>query len=241
MTRVTVSNRRKLSRRRVSEEPAARGALARFDLGQPGPFISNAEAATPTLRLLMWQPYAIKETIAAFETKFKREVRADILRRQLGSLQQAEGRRHQGFRHGHGGRLLAAPLFPPGPDQGGRLFEDPEHQRGVSRFPARQVQAARGRRRQEQWSRRPIAGAAMASPSTPIEIAKEDIGSIELLLNEQICRPFLHQFAVRRKHRADGHPGGIQARHQGRASGPDGKPFNPYQLTDDELAETKRL
>ena len=22
---------------------------------------------------------------------------------------------------------------------------------------------------------------------------------------------------------------------------PDGKPFNPYQLTDDELAETKRL
>ena len=40
-------------------------------LGQPGPFISNAEAATPTLRLLMWQPYAIKETIAAFESQFK--------------------------------------------------------------------------------------------------------------------------------------------------------------------------
>src|SRR5258706_8332516 len=47
---------------------AALGALV---LGRPGPFIGNAEAATPTLRLLMWQPYAIKETIAAFETGFK--------------------------------------------------------------------------------------------------------------------------------------------------------------------------
>ena len=32
------------------------------------PFISNAEAAATKLRLLMWQPYAIKETIAEFES-----------------------------------------------------------------------------------------------------------------------------------------------------------------------------
>jgi spermidine/putrescine-binding protein len=45
---------------------AAAGALA---FRPSAPFISNAEAATPTLRLLMWQPYVIKETVAEFEEK----------------------------------------------------------------------------------------------------------------------------------------------------------------------------
>lgn len=35
------------------------------------PFIAKARAAASDLRLLMWQPYAIKETIQSFETKFK--------------------------------------------------------------------------------------------------------------------------------------------------------------------------
>ena len=136
--------------RREALQIGGLGALGALVIGKAGPFISKAEAATPTLRLLMWQPYAIKETIEAFETKFNAQVRADLLRRQLRSLQQAEGRRHQGFRHGHGGRILAAALFPPGPDQGRRLRQDPEYQRRVSRFPARPLQAAGRRRRQEQ-------------------------------------------------------------------------------------------
>ena len=55
-----------LTRRGVLKPPAAL-SLGALVLGRPGPYIGNAEAATPTLRLLMWQPYAIKETIAAFE------------------------------------------------------------------------------------------------------------------------------------------------------------------------------
>ncbi len=59
---------KKLSRRQVlagAAAVAAGGAVFR----PSAPFVSNAEAATTTLRLLMWQPYAIKETIAEFEEK----------------------------------------------------------------------------------------------------------------------------------------------------------------------------
>ena len=45
-------------------------AVAAGSLALARPYIGNAEAATPTLRLLMWQPYAIKETIDAFESTF---------------------------------------------------------------------------------------------------------------------------------------------------------------------------
>ena len=61
---------RKLTRRGALKAGGAT-ALGALILGRTGPFIGNAQAATPTLRLLMWQPYAIKETIAAFEDKFK--------------------------------------------------------------------------------------------------------------------------------------------------------------------------
>jgi len=58
----------RLSRRAMLGAAAAMTGLA---IARKGPFISNAEAATPNLRLLMWQPYAIKETIASFEEKYK--------------------------------------------------------------------------------------------------------------------------------------------------------------------------
>ena len=70
MTKLTPSRAKKISRRSVLKTLGAT-ALGSLVVGQRGPFIGNAEAATPTLRLLMWQPYAIKETIAAFESKFK--------------------------------------------------------------------------------------------------------------------------------------------------------------------------
>src|SRR5262249_43003234 len=58
---------KRLSRRQVIAGTAvAAGAVA---FRPVAPFISNAEAAATSLRLLMWQPYAIKETIAEFEEK----------------------------------------------------------------------------------------------------------------------------------------------------------------------------
>ena len=58
---------KRLSRRQVIAGAAAAAGTVAFRPGAP--FISNAEAATRTLRLLMWQPYAIKETVAEFEEK----------------------------------------------------------------------------------------------------------------------------------------------------------------------------
>ena len=56
-----------ITRRKVLGGIAAAGAT----FVASAPFIAKARAATPDLRLLMWQPYAIKETIQGFEQKFK--------------------------------------------------------------------------------------------------------------------------------------------------------------------------
>src|SRR6266508_3682849 len=61
---------RRYSRREMLKISGA-ATLGALVLGRPGPYIGNAEAATPTLRLLMWQPYAIKETISGFEEALK--------------------------------------------------------------------------------------------------------------------------------------------------------------------------
>ena len=54
-----------LNRRHLLTTGAATlGAVA---AGPFAPFIGRARAATPTLRLLMWQPYAIKEIVDEFE------------------------------------------------------------------------------------------------------------------------------------------------------------------------------
>ena len=59
--------RRGLSRRHLLAGAAATAGLVGFS--PAAPFIRNAAAAATTLRLLMWQPYVIKETVAEFETK----------------------------------------------------------------------------------------------------------------------------------------------------------------------------
>jgi spermidine/putrescine-binding protein len=72
------------------------------------------------------------------------------------------------------------------------------------------------------------------------QIAKEDIGSIELLLNSK----YAGHFSTNSRFEENIALMGILAATKlGTKDGPrpDGKPFNPYQLTDDELAETKRL
>ena len=56
-----------LTRRTVLGGIAATGAT----FVASAPFIGKARAATPDLRLLMWQPYMIKETVQGFEEKYK--------------------------------------------------------------------------------------------------------------------------------------------------------------------------
>src|SRR5687768_15145002 len=58
----------KVDRRWILKAGASTAALGALVIGRPGPFISSAAAQTPTLRLLMWQTYAMKEIIAQFES-----------------------------------------------------------------------------------------------------------------------------------------------------------------------------
>ncbi len=73
------------------------------------------------------------------------------------------------------------------------------------------------------------------------EIAKEDIGSIELLLNSKYAGHFSTNSRFEENIALMGISRGLRSSAPWMAPRPDGKPFNPYQLTDDELAETKRL
>ncbi len=60
---------KKFSRREVLKTTAA-VAGATF----AAPYIRNAEAATPTVRMLMWEDYIIQETVTEFEDKYKARI-----------------------------------------------------------------------------------------------------------------------------------------------------------------------
>lgn len=60
---------KKFSRREVLKTTAA---VAGVTLAAP--YIRNAEAATPTVRMLMWEDYIIQETVTEFEDKYKARI-----------------------------------------------------------------------------------------------------------------------------------------------------------------------
>jgi len=62
-------NSKKFSRREVLKTTAA---VAGVTLAAP--YIGNAEAAIPTVRMLMWEDYIIQETVTAFEDKYKARI-----------------------------------------------------------------------------------------------------------------------------------------------------------------------
>ena len=61
--------KKKFSRREVLKTSAA---VAGATLAAP--YIRNAEAATPTVRMLMWEDYIIQETVTEFEDKYKARI-----------------------------------------------------------------------------------------------------------------------------------------------------------------------
>ena len=58
-----------LSRRQV-----VKGAVAGAGAAIAAPYIRNAEAATPTVRMLMWEDYIIQETVTEFEEKYNARI-----------------------------------------------------------------------------------------------------------------------------------------------------------------------
>jgi spermidine/putrescine-binding protein len=203
------------------------------------PFISNAEAATPTLRLLMWQPYAINETIAEFESKFGAKFAPTFFDGNSDAFNQMKvgGTKDfhivQGdgfwprlyFRQGltqavdYGKIASMANVFPDFLPPNFPLLADPSGEHKVAA---------------------PNCWGGYGITVNSSQVAAGDIGSISLLLNEKYKGKmstnsrFEENIAL---------IGILAATNLGTISGPrpDGNPFNPYNLTDAELEETKKL
>jgi spermidine/putrescine-binding protein len=228
---------RSISRRHLLGGAAlAAGAVA---FRPCAPFISNAEAAETTLRLLMWQPYAMKDAIAAFEkdtgarfspTFFDGNSEAFNKMKVGGTkdfdIVQADGfwpRLYfkQGLTQGvdYGKIPNMANVFPEFLPSSFKLLATED---GATNVAAPNC-----------WG-----GYGITVNSS--KVAAEDIGSISLLLNEKYAGKlstnsrFEENIALM---------GILAASNLGTINGdrPDGKPFNPYNLTDAELEETKKL
>jgi spermidine/putrescine transport system substrate-binding protein len=231
------SRRGKFSRRKLLVGAAATAGLVGF---RPmAPFISNAEAAATSLRLLMWQPYAIKETIDEFEsatgarfspTFFDGNSEAFNKMKVGGTkdfdLVQADGfwprlYFRQGLTQGvdFGKVKNIANVFPEFLPPNFPLLAD---EAGTTMVAA------------------PNCWGGYGITVNTSQIAAEDIGSINLLLNEKYSG---HLSSNSRFEENIALMGILAATNLGTIGGarPDGKSFNPYQLTDAELEETKRL
>jgi len=215
---------------------AALGALI---LGRTGPYIGNAEAATPTLRLLMWQPYAIKETISGFEEALKAKFSPTFFdgnseafnKLKVGGTKDFDMVMADGFwprlyfRQGltkaldYGKIPSLAGVFPEFLPKKFKLLADESGEHDVAA---------------------PNCWGDYGITVNTSQVAKDDIGSIELLLNEKYAG---HLSSNSRFEENIALMGILAATKLGTKDAPraDGQPFNPYRLTDDELAETKRL
>lgn len=228
---------RGLSRRQlVIGAAAAAGTIA---FRPAAPFIRDAEAATPALRLLMWQPYAIKETIAEFEEKVGARFSPTFFdgnseafnKMKVGGTKDFDIVQADGFwprlyfRQGltqavdYGKLSNIANVFP--------QFLPPNFPLLADESGANKVAA-------------PNCWGGYGITINASQIAPEDVGSIGLLLNEKYQG---HMSSNSRFEENIALMGILAATNLGTIGGarPDGKPFNPYNLTDAELEETKRL
>jgi len=236
-TSQTALLRRGLSRRHLLAGAAATAGLAGFT--PAAPFISNAEAAATTLRLLMWQPYVIKETVAEFESKTGARFSPTFFdgnseafnKMKVGGTKdfdivQADGfwprlYFRQGLTQGvdYGKLPNIANVFPE--------FLPPNFPLLADETGATKVAA-------------PNCWGGYGITVNTSRVAPEDIGSINLLLNEKYKG---HLSSNSRFEENIALMGILAATNLGTINGarPDGKPFNPYHLTDAELEETKKL
>src|SRR5262245_48997384 len=226
-----------LSRRQVMA--GATGAAVALAFNPKAPFIGNAEAATPTLRLLMWQPYAIKETIAEFEEKVGARFSPTFFdgnseafnKMKVGGTKDFDIVQADGFwprlyfRQGltqavdYGKLGNIKNVFPEFLPPNFPLLADESGKTNVAA---------------------PNCWGGYGITINASQIAPEDIGSIGLLLNEKYKGKmssnsrFEENIALM---------GILAASNLGSIGGerPDGQPFNPYHLTDAELDETKKL
>jgi spermidine/putrescine transport system substrate-binding protein len=229
--------RRSLTRRSVLAGTAAAAGLAAF---RPvAPFIRNAEAAATKLRLLMWQPYAIKETIAEFESSTGASFSPTFFdgnseafnKMKVGGTKDFDIVQADGFwprlyfRQGLTQAVDYAKLpnmanvFPEFLPDKFTLLADDKGEHNVAA---------------------PNCWGGYGITVNTSKIAPEDVGSINLLLNEKYKG---HFSSNSRFEENIAQMGILAATNLGTIDKPreNGQPFNPYHLTDPELEETKRL
>jgi spermidine/putrescine-binding protein len=218
---------------------AGAAAAAGLAAAWKGPFIGDAEAATPTLRLLMWQPYAIKETVASFEGSFKARFSPTFFdgnseafnKMKVGGTKDFDIVQGDGFwprlyfRQG----LTQAVDYGKIPNMAG-VFADflpPSFPLLADESGDHKVAA-------------PNCWGGYGITVNKAQIPDADIGSISLLLNEKYKG---HISTNSRFEENIALMGILAATNLGTigAERADGKPFNPYNLTDAELEEAKRL
>ena len=231
-------------RRRRSGELTRRtvlGGIAASGLAfvATAPFIAKARAATPDLRLLMWQPYAIKETIQSFEGTNKSRFSPTFFdgnseafnKMKVGGTKDFDLVMGDGFwprlyfRQG-----LTQPIdYGKIPNMSG-VFPDflPPN------FPLLADEAGQNK------VAAPNCWGGYGITVNKAQIPDEDIGSISLLLNEKYKG---HISTNSRFEENIALMGILAATNLGTINGerPDGNPFNPYNQTDAELEETKKL
>jgi spermidine/putrescine-binding protein len=226
---------------RLSRRALVGGAAAAVGLtgARRAPFIANPAAAATTLRLLMWQPYAIKETIESFESKFGAKFSPTFFdgnseafnKMKVGGTRDFDLVMGDGFwprlyfRQG----LTQSIDYGKIPNMAGVFadFVPPSFPLLADESGASKVAA-------------PNCWGGYGITVNKAQIPDSDIGSISLLLNEKYKG---HLSTNSRFEENIALMGILAATNLGTIGGerPDGKPFNPYNLTDAELEETKRL
>ena len=228
---------RGLTRRQVIAGATTVAGIAAFR--PAAPFISDAEAATPTLRLLMWQPYAIKETVAEFEEKVGARFSPTFFDGNSEAFNKMKVGGTKDFDIVQADGFWPRLYFRQGLTQGvnydklGNIknvfpqFLPPNFPLLADESGATMVAA-------------PNCWGGYGITVNASKVAPEDIGSIGLLLNEKYGG---HISSNSRFEENIALMGILAATNLGTINGerPDGKPFNPYNLTDAELEETKKL
>jgi len=203
------------------------------------PFISNAEAAATTLRLLMWQPYAIKETIAEFESETGARFSPTFFDGNSEAFNKMKVGGTKDFDIVQADGFWPRLYFKQGLTQGVDYGKIPNTANVFPEFLPSSFTLLATEDGATNVAAPNCWGGYGITVNTS-QVAAEDIGSIGLLLNEKYAGKlssnsrFEENIALM---------GILAATNLGTINGdrPDGKPFNPYNLTDAELEETKKL
>ena len=236
-TRLALPRKRGLSRRYLLAGAAATAGLGVFK--PVAPFISNAEAAATTLRLLMWQPYAIKETVAEFESQTGARFSPTFFDGNSEAFNTMKVGGTKDFDIVQADGFWPRLYFRQGLTQAVDYGKLPNIANVFTEFLPPNFPLLADETGKTMVAAPNCWGGYGITVNTS-QVAPEDIGSINLLLNEKYKG---HLSSNARFEENIALMGILAATNLGTISAPrdDGNPFNPYHLTDAELDETKKL